>query len=250
MCLIMNADDWGLDKETTDRALECVLLKSVSSVSAMVFMQDSERAAAIARERGIDAGLHLNFTAPFTAARSSVQIGKHLESVSRYLRRHRLASAVFHPGLTQSFDYLVTAQREEFVRLFGKEPERLDGHHHMHLCANVLLGGLLPTGTRVRRNFSFQRGEKSVWNRLYRRASDHLLARRHSIADLFYSLPPLDPPSRVQKIFALAREFSVEVETHPVNPQEYRFLSQGEVFRCAGNIPIETRHPIPARTAQ
>lgn len=212
----------------------------------MVFMKDSERAATIALERGIDTGLHLNFTTPFTAAGSSAQIGKHLESVSRYLRRHRLASIMFNPGLTRSFEYLVSAQREEFARLFGKEPERLDGHHHMHLCANMLLGGLLPAGTRVRRNFSFQRGEKSVWNRLYRRASDHILARRHSIADLFYSLPPLDPPSRVQKIFALAREFSVEVETHPVNPEEYRFLSQGEVFRCAGDIPIEARHTVSA----
>jgi hypothetical protein len=32
----------------------------------MVFMEDSERAAARTREHGIEAGLHLNFTMPFS----------------------------------------------------------------------------------------------------------------------------------------------------------------------------------------
>src|SRR5947199_391206 len=83
------------------------------------------------------------------------------------LLRHRLAPVVFHPGLVRSFEYVVAAQRQEFSRLYRAEPERVDGHHHMHLCANVLLGGLLPRGTLVRRNFSFQRGERSFFNRLY-----------------------------------------------------------------------------------
>src|SRR6266480_4217678 len=65
--LIVNADDWGRDAETTARIAECVVPGGVSSVSAMVFMADSERAADTARERGIDAGLHVNFTTPFSA---------------------------------------------------------------------------------------------------------------------------------------------------------------------------------------
>src|SRR5208337_4418972 len=60
--LIVNADDWGRDRETTERILQCVRCESVSSVSAMVFMEDSERAAVIAQETGIDGGLHLNLT--------------------------------------------------------------------------------------------------------------------------------------------------------------------------------------------
>ena len=38
--LILNADDWGRDRLTTDRILDCCLLEAVSSVSAMVFMED------------------------------------------------------------------------------------------------------------------------------------------------------------------------------------------------------------------
>ena len=52
--LIVNADDWGRDPRTTGRILDCALRGAVSSVSAMVFMEDSERAATLARERGID----------------------------------------------------------------------------------------------------------------------------------------------------------------------------------------------------
>ncbi len=48
--LIVNADDWGRDRETTDHTLECVVGGAVSSVSAMVFMEDSTRA--VLRLRG------------------------------------------------------------------------------------------------------------------------------------------------------------------------------------------------------
>jgi predicted glycoside hydrolase/deacetylase ChbG (UPF0249 family) len=227
--LIINADDWGRDNETTQRILECTLRGSVSSVSAMVFMEDSERAAEIARERGIDAGLHLNLTTPFSGTVRDKKLIAQQERLSRYLGRHRLASALFHPGLAGPFKYVVQAQLEEFSRIYGEKPKRIDGHHHMHLCANVLLGGLLPEGTNVRRNFSFAPGEKSLGNRLYRKIVDRILARRHHITDYFFSLTPIEP-QRIEKIFSLVRQFTVEVETHPVNPEEYGFLLGGELL--------------------
>jgi hypothetical protein len=234
--LAINADDWGRDQETTARTLECVLHRSISSVSAMVFMADSERAAEIAREQGIDAGLHLNFTTPFSAPGRSTRLIEHQQRLTRHLRRHRLASAVFHPGLVGSFEYAVAAQRDEFCRLYGAEPARLDGHHHMHLCSNVLLAGLLPSGTLVRRNFSFQPGEKGILNRLYRRVVDRALARRHRILDFFFSLPPLDPPARLQRIFSSANRFAIEVETHPVRRDEYDFLMGDDFVRMTAGV--------------
>jgi chitin disaccharide deacetylase len=124
------------------------------------------------------------------------------------------------------------------VRLYGAEPRRIDGHHHMHLCSNVVLGKLLPAGAVARRNFSFGPGEKSFANRLYRKAMDRVLGRRHVMADFLFALPPLEPPGRLRRIFSLARDFAVEVATHPVNPDEYRFLAGGEIFRRAGDVPV------------
>lgn len=235
--LIINADDWGRDRETTDRMHDCIQIGSVSSVSAMVFMEDSERAAAMAREEAIDAGLHLNFTTPFSAD-CSAKLREHQQRLTSYLKSHRLAQVMFHPGLAGSFRYAVEAQIEEFARLYGIQPARLDGHHHMHLCANVLLGKLLPFGTLVRRNFSFRAGEKGRINRLYRKFVDNLLQRRHRLLDYLFVLPPMDPPERLQRIFALARNSTVEVETHPINPDEYRFLTSGEVFRRTNGVPV------------
>lgn len=248
--LIVNADDWGADRETTTRTLDCVLRGTVSSVSAMMFMEDSERAAAIARERGIDAGLHLNFTTPFASSARTTGVLEHQRRVSQFLRRHRLAQVVFHPGLASSFRYLVVAQRDEFVRLYGREPSRFDGHHHMHLCANVLLGGLLPDGTVVRRNFSFQPGEKRWCNRVYRRMLDGILGQHHLLTDFFFTLAPFAPPARLQRIFSLARLSTVEVETHPVDPLEYRFLTQGEISRWLGNLLIAQRFAVPLRNLE
>jgi len=239
--LILNADDWGRDRYTTERTLECILRGAVSSVSAMVFMEDSERAAAEAREHGIDAGLHLNFTTPFSAANCPPRLIDCQSRVAAYLLGNPFARGLFHPRLVRPFEYLVAAQRDEFRRLYGAEPERFDGHHHMHLAANVLLGGLLPPGTLVRQHFSYESGEKALRNSVFRKLTRAALARRHRVVDFLFSLPPLTPPDRLQRIFSLARQFAVEVETHPVNPEEYLFLTRGDIFRWAGDCPIAPR---------
>src|SRR5258708_40008115 len=83
--LIVNADDWGRNYETTVAILNCVLRGAVSSVSAMVFMGDSERAAAVALEPEGDAGLPLNFTPSCSAPRCPAQLLKHQQEVAKYL---------------------------------------------------------------------------------------------------------------------------------------------------------------------
>jgi chitin disaccharide deacetylase len=203
----------------------------------MVFMEDSDRAATLAREQGIEAGLHLNFTTPFSASGCPSGLMEHQGKIVRYLLRHRLSQMVFHPGLVRSFEYVAAAQLDEFHRIYGAVPEKIDGHHHMHLCANVRLQKLLPSGTLVRRNFSFECGEKSVWNRWYRKAVDRSMARRHRLADFFFSLPPLQP-ERLKRIYSLAFESIVELETHPIQPEEYRYLADGEIFRQIGEARI------------
>lgn len=239
--LIINADDWGRDRNTTERTLDCIRRGSISSVSAMVFMEDSERAAAVAREQGVDAGLHLNFTTPLSAPDIPARLIECQQEIARYLRRHRFAQVVFHPGLSGSFEYVAKAQLDEFTRLYEKEPHRIDGHHHMHLCANVVLGKLMPSGILVRRNFTFQAGEKGVLNRLYRRFVDRLLQSRHILLDCLFNLTPLEPRDHVKRIFSLAQQLAVEVEVHPVNPEEYKFLMDGELLRLAGSRPVAPR---------
>jgi chitin disaccharide deacetylase len=235
--LIVNADDWGRDAHTTGRILDCALRETISSVSAMVFMSDSERAAGIAREHGIDAGLHLNLTTPFSAPHCPPGLVERQQELARYLLRHPIARAIFNPGLVRSFQYVVAAQIDEFRRLYGKEPDRIDGHHHMHLCANVLLGDLLPKGTLLRRYFSAEPGEKSVRNGLFRKLTRIAVAHRHRVVDFFFSLPPIES-RRLGHIFTLSQQYVVEIETHPANIEEYQFLMTGEIFGWGADFPI------------
>ena len=247
--IIVNADDWGSDSATTERTLECVLRGVVSSVSAMVFVGDSERAADLALQHGIDAGLHLNLTAPFDAPQGSSKLTEHQRKVAHFLTANRFAFMLYHPGLANSFEYVVKAQLEEFTRLYGAPANRVDGHHHMHLSANVVLQKLLPDHIIVRRNFTFGPGEKGYFNRLYRRRLDLRLARRHRMTDYFFDLQPLEP-SRLAGIVALSTRFSVEVETHPIRQNEYRFLVDGELLRCAGDCGVARGYVLPERHAK
>lgn len=243
--LIVNADDWGRDRETTDRTLECARARALSSVSAMMFMDDSQRSAALAREHGVDAGLHLNLTAPFTATGISERLVEQQRKVCSYLRRHALARIIYNPALAGAFEYIVRAQLDEFARLYGSAPQRIDGHHHMHLCANVVLPQLLPAGTISRRNFSFAPGEKSWANRMYRKLQDGWIARRHRLSDYFFSLPPLQPVSRLQRMVELADRFAVEIETHPINGEEHSFLTGGQFSYILNGKQIASRYLLP-----
>jgi predicted glycoside hydrolase/deacetylase ChbG (UPF0249 family) len=229
--LIVNADDWGKDRVTTDRIFDCVRKNVVTSVSGMVFMEDSSRSAEIARNHGLEPGLHLNFTSRFTAPYATGRLLEHLDRTSRFLAVHPIARAIFHPRLVSAFEYLVQAQVDEFQRIYAKAPARFDGHHHMHLCANVLMQRLLPEGTVVRRHFFFTAAERGVVNRLYRQLVDKQLAMRHFLVDYLFNLMPLTPPGRLRRIFSLARESVVELETHPASPEEHRFLL-GESFHA------------------
>lgn len=236
--VILNADDWGRDAETTTRTLSCWQHEALSSVSAMVFMEDSSRAADLARQFGVDTGLHLNFTLRFTAQQSPAGLMEHQERIAHFLRAHRLAPILYNPLLTASFQYVVAAQLEEFERLYGHRPNRIDGHHHMHLCANVVSGNLLPSGIIVRRNLSFRAGEKGFANRTYRQWQDRKLSRRYRLTDFFFDLKPLDLVGRLEAIFALAHQSSVEIETHPVHDDEFEFLMGAEFKHRLGEITV------------
>src|SRR5262249_35474256 len=172
----------------TDRILACYRGQRITSTSAMVFMADSSRAAVLARDCGIDVGLHLNFSEPLTGESVPERVRLDHERVRRFLRTSKYALIVYNPFLRCSFRDLFRAQWQEFVRLYGRIPTRVDGHQHLHLCTNMLLDRLIPMGMKVRRSFSFDAGERIFFNLCYRRIVDRLLSRRYLLTDSFFAL--------------------------------------------------------------
>src|SRR5207248_7585750 len=138
--------------------------------------------------------------------------------------KNKYSQLLYNPFLRKEFSYSYEAQAEEFERLFGKPPSHIDGHHHMHLCANVLLSRIVPAGARMRRNFSFWPGEKSLPNRTYRGLIDRWLARRYRLADYFFDLTQSISGKKLDRVAALASSSNVELMTHPVVPSELAYL--------------------------
>jgi chitin disaccharide deacetylase len=222
--LTINADDLGRCATATDRIMACFAANRISAASAMVFMQDSERAAALAKASGLDVGLHINFTENFTGPDIPQQLRREHERICKFLRRSKYALLLYNPFLRRAFREVFQAQAKEFQRLYGQPPLRIDGHQHMHLCTNMLLEGILPAGTKVRRNFSFSPGEKSFVNRYYRNIADHRLRRRHQLTDYFFALSQHLQPSRLRRVILAAKTAKVELMTHPQVDDEYTFL--------------------------
>src|SRR6266403_1608282 len=222
--LIINADDWGRSRTETDAALQCYEKGRITSASAMVFMEDSERAADIAKEKKIDVGLHLNFSERFSGSFIDATLENYHRKTVRFLKGTKYSQLVYNPFLQRAFAYSYKSQIEEFSRLFGKSPSHINGHHHMHLSANLLFGELIPKGTAMRRNFSFWPGEKSALNRAYRRLVDAWLARKYRLPDYFFDLTQSIQEKKLDRVAALAKSSNVELMTHPILPLEMDFL--------------------------
>jgi len=236
--LIINADDWGRNTATTDNSMVCFKNGRITSVSAMVFMEDSQRAAELALEHGLDVGLHLNFTTKFHRNIPSRKLMECQQRIATFLDTNKYYFLLYNPVLKGDFHYVFSAQYEEYMRLYHEPPTHIDGHHHMHLCTNVLLQRLIPKGSKVRRNFSFTLGEKSIVNRLYRSLVDKWLQQKYQCTDFFFSIAPIHQPDRLRRIVELSLAHTVELMVHPENQDEYSYLSSSKYMEVIHNKKI------------
>jgi hypothetical protein len=233
--IIINADDWGRSEAETDAALSCFRQGRITSVSAMVFMKDSERAAALAREHKLDVGLHLNLSQRYQSQVSPAATESH-KRIIRFLTFSKYALLLYHPGLRRDFREVYQVQITEFLRLYGKAPSHIDGHQHKHLCMNALIDGFIPPGHKVRRSFSFWPGEKGLVNRLYRRQVDKCLGRKYCLTNYFFSLGQCLQEGRLGRVAELARTTNVELMTHPQKTEEKTWLMSDACLTLRADI--------------
>jgi chitin disaccharide deacetylase len=238
--LIINADDLGRTSAATDNIIACYSQQLITSASAMVFMLDSKRAAELATTAGLATGLHLNLTQVFDARQVPSRVRQQHSSIVSYFCSSKWAQLIYNPFLKKKLEYIFAAQYDEYCRLFSKEPEKIDGHHHMHLCMNIILGRIIPPGLCVRRNFSFEPGEKGIINRLYRRIIDAWLIRHYCCSDSFFSLEAAYNPQRLKKIIDRARSADVELMVHPERKETHDYLMSSAYRNTIAGIPMGT----------
>lgn len=235
--LIINADDFGKNRLSTDRILSCYLNKRINSTSVMVFMGDSERASGIAIENDLRTGLHLNFTLMFDGSCADRAVVKSLFKTSSFLGKNKYFSLIYNPFLRKHFKLLVGAQYDEYLRIFKDKPAHFDGHKHLHLCTNIIKDGIIPQGHRVRRNFTFRATEKSKLNYCYRAFVDKRLKKKYVCSDFFFDINPISY-ARIKKIVLLSRRFNVELMVHPERTSEYEYLMSEEFGKIINEMGI------------
>ena len=149
-----------------------------------------------------------------------------------FLKGGKYRFLLFNPFLRRQFEYSYRAQNEEFLRLYDRPPTHIDGHHHMHLCGNMIAQRLIPLHTRVRTTFSFSVKEKGFINRRYRRMISKWVSKRYICTNSLYGMGPLvqsteQRADRLSRIIRRAEETSVEMIVHPQNQNEFDFLMSG-----------------------
>jgi chitin disaccharide deacetylase len=216
--LIINADDWGLDRHTTDAIHECFLARAVTSVTAMVYMSDSARAAELAASSGEPVGLHVNLADAFTDPACPENVRTRQERIVNYFAGPRWRRWVFSPTLFTEIECCIADQLEAFSSLYGHGPTHIDGHEHLHQSLSVMLARSIPTGTKMRPSFTFMPGEKSLPNRLARRLVNRLMRTRFRSPRYFFSIRDIHPllgGAGLEHKLDLANYHTVEVMTHP-----------------------------------
>jgi len=236
--IIITADDYGKNVSTTENIVSCAKSGRLSAASAMVFMEDSERAAFISRELSLEVGLHLNFTTPLTKKNIDTSLIASQKRLIRYLGRGNIGTILFNPFILRDIKNVYSAQKNEFIRIFEKEPSFINGHHHMHLCMNMLMSNLIPESTLIRRTYTFESGEKNFFNLAYRRLVNLLIDARYISSDKFLSIEPISNEKRLKRIFELSKKENIEIEVHPEKNDECAFLLSDDFGKLLHDVQV------------
>ena len=223
--LIINADDWGLDRPCTDAILRCVEAGAVTSTSAMVFMADSQRASRLAR--GVPAGLHINLTEPFTGSGVDAALRRRQGRLVDYFAGPKWRRWGLSPALFAEIELCIAEQLAEFRNLYGREPSHFDGHQHIHQSLGVLAARTIPTAAKMRPSLTFSPGEKWWPNRAYRSLLNRALRTRFRAPRYLFSIADMHPAlggSALEEKLALSSGSAVEVMTHPAWDDELAVL--------------------------
>lgn len=241
--LIVNADDWGYDGRTTRAIADCHAAGGLTSTTAMMFMRDTVEASRISQEHPeLGIGLHLNLLEPYSDPSTPRGVRDRQQRVLGHFRRMRLRRWVYDPRLRRDVGAVISDQFESFKSIYGRAPTHVDGHHHCHLAANVLLSGALPTGTKIRTALSDAHRPTPGTSAL-RLARKLMIERRFHSTQFFFSVatawpklagaPPMD-------LLGLSRSTSVEVMVHPGFPHEYGPLRSDDWIDALSALPTGT----------
>lgn len=239
--VIVNADDWGYDDATTGAIADCFAAGGLTSTTAMLFMEGSEAAAARAGEHpDLAIGLHLNLVEEYSDPATPPAVRERQHRLVEYSRLLRLRRWIYDPFARDAINRVIADQFQAFVDLYGRMPTHLDGHHHCHLAANVLLSPAVPDGTKIRNALEDKHLPNPITDGL-RQMRRWMIGRRFLTTDRFLSVETFwtdlrgDPP-----VAGPPPGDSLEVMVHPSFPHEYGPLQSAAWVEALERLPTGT----------
>ncbi len=135
--LIINADDFGFNKEITDGIIDAHRAGTVTSTTMMVNMPAVEYAATLSKDYpNLSVGIHLNLTVgkPLSPLEKVSGLVDKNGNFRNYIEMFRLANRCKLPK--EQIETELIAQIEKFLAL-GLIPSHSDSHHHIADCMQI-----------------------------------------------------------------------------------------------------------------
>lgn len=234
--LIINADDWGMDKQTTDNILACFKNDRITSTTAMMFMEDTDRSAEFAKSHNISVGLHLNFTEAFTGIIKNDKLNSVHNRLCTYFRVNKFNQMLYNYRIVREIDYSFNSQYEEYFRIYQKTPTHIDGHHHMHLASSVIFSNIITKGLKLRKKFAIDDNRVSFINRLYSYVVNRYLNKHYVCTEYFYGVSHDTNETFLNFIVNKAQTYNVEIMTHPGIFQDYNYLLSDKYYNIISPV--------------
>jgi chitin disaccharide deacetylase len=136
--IVLCADDYGMSPAVSGAIRELILRRRINATSVMVVAPSFSRseAAALRQAAGDHAaiGLHLTLTAPFRPASQHFAPLRRGAFVPLAAMARRGLSRTLIPSL---LDAEIAAQLAAFHDAFGRPPDYVDGHQHIHVFPQI-----------------------------------------------------------------------------------------------------------------
>jgi chitin disaccharide deacetylase len=134
------ADDYGMSPAVNVAIRDLVVRGRINATSVMVIAPNFYRSEAVslnilnARETRVAIGLHLTLTAPYQPLSRNFQpVRDGIFLSQREMARH----SFLHRLQREVMEIEISSQLQEFIAAFGRLPDFIDGHQHVHLFPQI-----------------------------------------------------------------------------------------------------------------
>jgi len=225
--IIISADDFGISKIATDRILELVDLGKINRVEIMMSRHITKEQAEKLLKSGVKIDIHFHLDAEKIDGwqeRKTEEKENNLIRIIKFLRDY-----LFNPNRIDEIEAEWSFQMSDFKKLFGKYPDGLSSHEHIHFFPAyfklILKIGQEDKINHVRlglKNFSQANPVAFILNWLRKFDLKILKTSNLKTADYFISF---DWIKGVKKPFeTVPRSDQVEIVFHAERNDEYEFF--------------------------